>query len=250
MDTVFNIKRFVNLLKREFTYIWKTLLYIVVGLIIYYIAAKLLDSMWQFQLMSLLPMIAIAFVICGTPFINKNLNKANFTPFLTIPTSNFERWLLLWAKSVLIMPILIIGTILLLNQISPIHALDRIIDTNHILDKIHVLLAFQSVFFLGYIYFKERTLVKSAVAMTIAFMLIYFISKVVISQFYPEILEVKRTMDIFYILNFDGFYQQATVSYVETGTTAIYEICSWIIKLIFPLGLWILSYIRIREREI
>lgn len=250
MDAIFNIKRFGNLLAREFAYTWKTFLYIVMGLIVYFIAGKLLDSMWQFQLMSLLPIIAIALIICGAPFINKNLNKANFVPFLTTPASNFEKWLLIWAKSVLIMPILIIGTILLLNQISSIQTVDRIFDTKHIFNKIHFLLAFQSVFFLGYIYFKERVLVKAAIALTVLFMLAYLISKLIIGQFYPEILEVKKTMDIFYILNFDGFYQRATGSYIEMGTTVIYDVCSWIIKLIFPLGLWFLSYLKLREREI
>ncbi|MFV0538918.1 MAG: hypothetical protein ACK5M3_16365 [Dysgonomonas sp.] len=115
MNAVFNIKRFGNLSKREITYTWKTFLYIVAGLIVYFITAKLLDSMWQIQLMNLLPIIGIALIICGAPFINKNLNNANFIPFLTTPASNFEKWLLVWTKSALIMPALIIGTIVILN---------------------------------------------------------------------------------------------------------------------------------------
>lgn len=250
MDAVFNIKRFSNLFRREFTYTWKTFLYIVTGLVVYFTAAKLLDATWQFQLMSLLPIIGFALIICGTPFINKNLNKANSVPFLTTPASSFEKWLLIWVKSVLITPILVIGTILLLNQISPIHALKQIIDTKYITERIHFLFAFQSVFFLGYIYFKERVLVKAAIAITMLFMLAYLISKFIISQFYPEIIEVEDSLNIFSILDFNGFYHRASSSYIETETTTVYKICLWIIKLIFPLGLWVLSYIKLREREI
>ena len=250
MDTVFNIKRFGNLFKREFTYTWKTFLYVITGLIVYFIAAKLLDSMWQFQLMNLLPIIGIALTICGVSFINKNLNNTNFIPFLTTPASNFEKWLLIWTKSTLIMPILIISTILLLSYISPIQLADRLMTTKYILEKILALFTFQSIFFLGYIYFRERALVKSAIAITVLFLLVYLISKVIIKQFYPEIIGVRESLDIFSILNFDGFYMRETGSYVETGTTTIYEICSWIIKLIFPFGLWALSYIRFREKEI
>ncbi len=250
MYAVFNIKRVGNIFKRELTYTWKTFLYIVAGLTVYFIAAKLLDSMWQFQLMNLLPIIGIALIICGAPFINKNLNNANFTPFLTTPASNFEKWLLIWTKSTLIMPVLIIGTIVILNYISPVHIVDKLIETQYIKEKIMALFTFQSIFFLGYIYFRERALVKSAIAITVLFLLVYLISKVIIKQFYPEIIGVRESLDIFSILNFDGFYLRETSSYIETGTTTIYEICSWIIKLIFPFGLWGLSYIRFREKEI
>lgn len=250
MNAVFNIKRFGNLFQREVTYTWKTFLYIVTGLVVYFIAAKLLDSMWQFQLMHLLPIIGVALIICGAPFINKNLNNANFIPFLTTPASNFEKWFLIWAKSALIMPILIIGTILLLSYISPIQSADRLMSTDHIKEKLLALFTFQSVFFLGYIYFRERALVKSAIAIAVLFLLVYLVSKLIIKQFYPEIIGVRGSLDIFSILNFDGFYLRETGNYIETGTTIIYEICSWIIKLIFPFGLWALSYIKFREKEI
>lgn len=250
MDAIFNIKRFGNLLRREFTYTWKTFLYLVTGLVVYFTAAKLLDATWQFHLMYLLPIIGFGLIICGTPFINKNLNKANSVPFLTTPASGFEKWLLIWGKSALITPVLVIGTILLLDQISPIGSLEQITGTKYITERIHFLFAFQSVFFLGYIYFKERVLVKATIAITVLFMLAYFISKVIIRQFYPEITGVVDSLNIFYILDFSGFYNQATHSYTETGNTAIYRTCLWIIKLIFPLGLWVLSYIKLREREI
>jgi hypothetical protein len=194
--------------------------------------------------------IGIALVVCGTPFINKNLDKTNFNSFFTIPASNFERWLLLWAKSVLIMPILVAGTIFLLNWISPSLAVDKIISTGHIAERIYVLLAYQSIFFSGYIYFRERSFIKSAMAIATLFIFIYFISKLIISQFYPEVAKVHESLDIMNILNFDGFYDRVTKNYVETGTTTTYEVCLWIVRLIFPVGLWVVSYIRLRETEI
>ncbi|GAB6007973.1 hypothetical protein [Dysgonomonas reticulitermitis] len=250
MDAIFNIKCFGNLLRREFTYTWKTFLYIVTGLVVYFIVAKLLDSTWEFKFTNFLPIFGLGLIVCGVPFINKNLNKANSVSFLSTPASNFEKWLLMWCKSVVITPILVIGTILLLDQISPIQTLDEIISTDYIPERIHFIYAFQSVFFFGYIYFKERSLVKSGIIIPVLFMLAYILSKVIISQFYPEIIGVVDSLNIFEILNFNGFYQQTTDSFIETGTTVAYYICLWIIKLIFPLGLWVLSYIKLREREI
>jgi hypothetical protein len=222
----------------------------VTGLVVYFTAAKLLDATWQFRLISLLPIMGFALIICGISFINKNLNRANSVPFLTTPASSFEKWLLIWSKTVLITPILVLGTILLLNQISPIHTIKEIFDPQYITEKIHFMFALQSVFFLGYIYFKERVLVKAAIAITMLFILAYLISKVIISQFYPEITGVVNSLNLFSILDFHGFYQPTTLSYIETGNTTVYRICLWIIKLIFPLGLWVLSYIKLREREI
>jgi len=248
MDAVFNIKRFGNLIRRETLYSWKVFLYIVLGLVAYFVMAKLLDSMWQLQVIALLPPAGIAFVICGTPFINKNLNKVNFIPFLTIPASNFEKWLLLWIKSVIIMPILVIGTIYLLNYISPTLIIDRMFE-GRISQQIYAVLVCQSIFFLGYTYFKERALVKSIIAIVVLFIFINLISRLIISQFYPEIASVRNSFDILYILNYDGFYDRVAKTYIETGTTTIYQVCLWIVKLIFPLGLWIVSYFRLRETE-
>ncbi|MFV0537035.1 MAG: hypothetical protein ACK5M3_06625 [Dysgonomonas sp.] len=128
--------------------------------------------------------------------------------------------------------------------------MDKLLEIEYVKEKILALFTFQSIFFLGYIYFRERALVKSAIAITILFLLVYLISKVIIKQFYPEIIGVRESLDVFSILNFNGFYLRETGSYIETGTTIIYEICSWIIKLIFPFGLWALSYIKFREKEI
>ncbi|MDR1707059.1 MAG: hypothetical protein LBR46_03560 [Prevotella sp.] len=252
MDAVFNIKRFGNLLKREFTYSWKIFLYIVTGLVAYFIVAKLLDSIWLFKLMNLLLVIGIAIIICGTSLINKNLNKNNFNAFFTVPASNFEKWLLLWVKSVLIMPILVIATITLLNLILPSFPLNEIFSNEIGLKGIYFTFFCQSLFFFGYIYFRKRSLVNTAIAVTVLFILIYFISKLIINQIYPEVTPIHDNLSIIEILNFDGFYNHTVARnhYVVTGTTTIYEICSWIIKLIFPFGLWALSYIRFREKEI
>ncbi len=250
MDAVFNIKRFGNLFKREFTYTWKIFFYIVAGLVVYFIAAKLLDSTWEFKFSNFLPIFGLGLIVCGAPFINKNLSKANSVSFLSTPASTFEKWLLLWCKSAVITPVLVVGTILLLDQISPIRTLGEIISTDYIPVRIHFIYAFQSIFFLGYIYFKERTLVKSGIVIPILFTFAYMVSKVIISQFYPEIIKVNDSLNMFSILAFNGFYQQTTDTFVETGTTIAYDICLWVIKLIFPVGLWVLSYIKLREREI
>lgn len=242
MDTVFNIKRFGSFAKRELTYSWKTYVYVILGVIAYYILAQLMDSIWQMNLTILLPALAVILITCAIPLMDKNMNKANFIPFFTTPISTFERWLLLWLKAVIIMPILVIATIFLLHQISPMTWLELATtntnNTKEIWANIHGVLAWQSIFFFGYIYFRKRALIKIIIAITVFIVLVNLLSNVINSQFYPEIAEMKKSIDITHIFHF----------YMKT--TIIYDICQWTIKLIFPFGLWIASYFRLRETDI
>lgn len=250
MNAVFNLKRFVYLAKREVIYSWKVFLYLIAGFIVYFILAQLLDNIWDTNLLNVIPIAALAIMICGTSLVDKNLSKTNAKSFFTIPVSNFERWLILWLKAIIVMPVLLVSVVYLLDAITPIQSLKYVVDINYLTERIQFLLAFQSVFFLGYIYFRKRSLVKAGIAFAILIILIHLISKLVISQLYPEVYATKESFNLMYILAFDGFYNWNTHSYTAITTSAIYDICLWIIKLIFPFGLWFVSYIRLRETEI
>ncbi|MDR1091596.1 MAG: hypothetical protein LBL79_11015 [Prevotella sp.] len=259
MDAVFNIKRFGDLMKKEIAYSWKTYSYILLGMIAYYIIAKLIDTIWQINLIVVFPALVILLMVCVIPVIDRNMNKANFIPFLTSPVSTFERWTMLWAKSVLIMPILIIATLLLLDEVSPMLPIDKLYkgkSTEQIVTVIHSFLAFQSIFFFGYIYFKKRAVIKTILAITAFALLASLISNIILSsRLYPEIAGdtlLKNSINLIEILEFNGFYRSVSGNhiFVSTGTTAVYDACLWVFRLIFPFGLWVLSYIRLREREI
>jgi hypothetical protein len=246
-------------MKKEIAYSWKTYSYILLGITAYYIIAKLTDTIWHINLTFLLMPLIIVLVSCAIPVIDRNLNRADSIPFFTTPASTFERWMMLWMKTVIIMPALVIAVIFLLHQVSPIPLIDQMLkvkNTGEILTVVHSILAWQSIFFFGYIYFKKRPLIKIIIAITVFALLASLISNIILSsQLYPEIAGntlLKSSINLIEIFEFNGFYRSDSGVYifVSTGTTAIYDACLWVFRLIFPFGLWALSYIRLRETEI
>ncbi|NDV96648.1 hypothetical protein D0T84_17265 [Dysgonomonas sp. 521] len=256
MDTVFNINRFWNLAKKEFVTYRKQYLFVICGLVAYYIIAALIslyDSNISRNMVQLMPVIYVLLIICAAPFLDKNLKESNISFYLSTPVSTFERFLMMWCKNVIIFPLMMFIISYTLNYVSVIifgkdyGSLPLFLES---LSNLYTLLAIQSVFMFGYIYFKKRAFIKTLIAMAIFLAVVMSISQIIITQFYPEVLQLG---DSSLRASSKGNYNILSRDSIERAgltVTFAYDVARSIILLIFPLGMWVLSYFRIRETEI
>lgn len=249
MNTVFNITRFGNLMKKEAIASWRFYLYIILGVIAFFIMAIILEEKWPLLKISIPPLYML-FVICVAPMIDRNMSVQNVSFYLSLPVSKFERWLLLWLKAVIILPLILTILVYIFNEISPIIGIGNL-NGKGILKKIYMILSLQSIFFFAFIYSRKR--IVPIIALVAFLILIYAVSNIIINTFYPEISTVKSGMDPFYIWDFDGYYYKETANgkyhLNKLETTMIYDTAKYVVKAIFPLGMWVLSYIRLKETE-
>jgi len=253
MNTVFNTDRFWNLLKREAIISRKQYLFIICGITAFYAIAAFLEYYYGSDLKKLLPFIYLTLIVCA-PFFDKSQDESHTHFYFSLPVSTFERFLTLWIKSVIVMPVIILGTSVILDTIfSPLVSLSSY--TILLFDSwsfYYWLFAIQSVFLFGYVYFRKRAFVKTLLSIAGLFVIIIMISKIM-TQFYPEVYHIKNTMGSFQISDYLGFPTEM----VSNGNRSIsmvmplaFDIAKGILIAIFPLGLWILTYFRLRETEI
>lgn len=247
MNTVFNITRFGNLVKKEAVASWRFYLYIILGAIAFFIIAVLLEDRWPILKMLLAPLYVLS-VVCVVPMIDRNMSVQNAPFYLSLPVSKFERWFLLWLKSVIVLPLILSALLYIFNELSPILSLNSV-NEQSILNDIYPVLAFQSIFFFGFIYSRKR--IVPIIALVVFFILIYVISSTVISAFYSDVSSMRSSLDPFYIWNFDTLVLDVNGEYqlVKEETTMLYDIAKYVVMAIFPLGMWVLSYFRLKETE-
>lgn len=253
MDTVFNMHRFANLIKREFVLYNKSYIFLICGVAAYYVIAMLMDSVYSSQMLQVMPVVYFVLIIYVAPFLDKSLEDSNAVFSFSLPASTFERFLILWTKCVIVMPLLVLITSSFLDFVSSFF-----LETKPFLSEIdslrslHLLFAIQSLFFFGYVYFKKKAFVKTVMAIAIFFIVIVVVSKIIITQFHPEISHIRNSMDPLFVYDYSGYSIFADKSFtrVDTGTTILFDIAKYIIMTLFPLGMWVLSFFKLRETEI
>ena len=135
--------------------------------------------------------------------------------FLTLPASPLEKVLNRWLITAVFYPVLVLGIYLLLYIFK--HGLALSIPLYHIANWIKVYWIFQSIFFLGAIYFKSHPMIK-----TLASILIF------------NLIFINYLVALSWIFN-TGYY----ILYFKFG----------FLWFLIPIYFWIVSYIRFTESE-
>lgn len=250
MNNTFNLKRFMYLEIYDFVKSKNQMLLIVGSIVIVYVLAILSNSLESFRvfpkLINLVPVLALVIIIVSPCILVPKLDKYTATFQYTLPVSNFERLLSLGLKYVLIIPLLCLSTVFLLKSISPFFVPDSqvlLYKTTLSIDSYLNLLifGFQAVFLLGYFYFRKLAIIKVPIALFLFFMLLQFVS--VISVRYT--MNTQISYSVFDLLQPLEYYNQWM-----DGSNSIVSVCNAIIKSVFPFGLWIVIYLKLKETEI
>ena len=257
MDTVFNINRFLNLEKRNIFLSRTQYLYIAASLAGLYLLSMLLHILTGSNFCEFIFFIAYVVIIGGPCFFEKTISKHGSVFDFVLPTSTFEKFLSIWIKYVIIIPGSIFLVILLLNIITgliPIeavqeHTADMSFSDNLRFSFIHKLLGFQSVFILGYFFFRKYAFAKTSLILLLLFVFLMFIG-VIVGYLLFKGQEFGLNANMGNSENFNmGYTLGRSMSNLKIEEDTIINICDTIISIIFPIGIWIVCYFKLRETE-
>jgi hypothetical protein len=270
MNTVFNIDRFWNLEKKEFITYRKPCLFVIGGLLSCFTIEILIlnsrifrNSPYDGPMHMTIMLCIYLCMLTGAAFFDKSMAERNKTTYLSTPVSSFERFLVMWIKNVIVFPLFIFAISYALDFIASAilnkecTSLMAFIVSDSF-QNIYILFAVQSIFMFGYVYFKKRALAKTLIITVGAFFFCVILSNTIVAQFYPEALQAKYPIDPSTVFGYKGKYyvwnnlgtSNWTQTWITTGITTAFVIAKSIIMLIVPLGMWVLTYFRLRETEI
>ena len=257
MNVVFNINRFINLEKRNIFLSKMQYIYIASSLAGLYILSMLLHILTGSNFAEFIYFIAYVVIVGGPCFFEKNINKHSSIFDFTLPTSTFEDFLSIWIKYVLLIPVSIFLVILILNLVTGIIPIEAIQEhardmsfSNFSFNRIHKILAFQSVFMLGYFYFKRYAFAKTSLIILVLFVILVFIGVILGYVFFSgEELHFNGNME--HDKSFSmGYTLGRTMGEAELRKDLIINICDTVTSIIIPVGMWIVSYLKLKETEI
>ncbi|HMM03117.1 MAG: hypothetical protein ACK5KN_04945 [Dysgonomonas sp.] len=260
MNAIFNINRFWELEKRNFFLSRMQYLYIAGGLTGLYFLSMLLNVLTSDNnLIWLIYLIVGTIIIAGPCFFEKSRGKHSSIFDFTLPSSTFEKFISVWIKYVIVLPVMVFILLSLLNIITGIipvegvqsHAKEMVLTENLYASKtLFSMLFFQSVFMCGYYYFKRYAFAKTSVVLLILFIVAVF----------GAILMVHLSMEhgnMTFNLNSDqqqafriGYEAGHSVGLIAFTSDSIVRGCSIIIDVVVPTGMWIVSFFKLRETEI
>jgi hypothetical protein len=250
----FNLKRFWNYAKRDFYYSKNWYLGIVgiltglfaLSMIFYY-----LD--YQYASVTFRTMIEYAGIIIFfvAPLImeeKRDKKQAIFSNIL--PVSNFERFLNFWLKYIGIVHLICWITVIFLVTIYSYFTGNKFILLNGdgsfsaFEPYLFIILAFHSFFLLGYYFFKKYALVKTGVGILAAFVIYYFVIGILC-----KILGIQDSNNVptgLWIYLFPVRY----FNWLEIPVPPVMYVINYISRLIFPFGIWLVTYFKLKETEI
>ncbi len=258
MDAVFNINRFISLEKRNIFLTKMQYIYIIGSLAGLYLLSMLLEMLTESNFADFIYVIAYVVIIGAPCFFEKPMNKHSSIFDFTLPTSTFENFLSFWIKYVILIPASIFLVILALNLITGIipvdaiqeHAKDMSLESLTI-TKFYKLLGMQSLFMLGYFFFRKYAFAKTTLILLFAFIVLVFIAVIIGYIFYKgQQIDVNFHGDNHSESFSMGYTFGRTMGEIEMKDDILINICDTIISFIFPIGLWIVSYLKLKETEI
>ena len=252
MSSIFNIKRFGWLLKRKLANDMMQYIYIASGLTGLYVILVVAYSISGSDFSWLLFLVQCLLVIISPCLFERNTDNASMIFDFEVPASAFEKFAALWLKYVLLIPFITVGVCLLLSLfhqeiISDSFSLFSEF-TGNFWRRMYTLLALQSVFMTGYLYFRSFSLVKTIMVIAFFTVLYSILSKIIFATMMPDIVAMGSIShnwgEAIVIINSN----RGEIVNVNMGNTL--NMIKDVLSIIYPFGMWLVCFLRIREREI
>lgn len=247
MNAIFDIKRFG---KYEFRnlflnkQIYLSLVYAFGGVYILFFLIWLLIGFNPSSILETAISVCICFSIY---FFEKKINKNKSVFDFTLPASTFEKFLHILIKHVLFIPFVIIGTLTILNFIAGLFFIDNsggLIDSMALSawmnwNDFFKLIQLQSIFIMGYYLFKNNSFLKTLLGMTLYLIVIVIFIGIIFKVTFDGISSITTFQNVNVIIDSNFVYANTNENYLK-----------WIIIAIFPIGMWVVSYFKFREKEL
>lgn len=189
--------------------------------------------------------------LCVAPcLLETGITKHNSTLYLLLPVSAFEKYLHLWIKYLLILPlfcillILFIKGVLTLTGISYLQHFSASINFD-IIHKSQMLTysLLQGIFFTGCFAYKQKMLIKSFAVFCLFIMVCLGIIALLASWVFPS-------------ENVHGYWMSNIAAYpiynfpISSGAEAVIVFCNYATPVAFLIGSWISSYFLLKEKQL
>ena len=198
------------------------------------------------SLVVLLTVLILAIAPC---LFENSLNKYNSVFDFTLPASTFEKFLQLYLKYVILIPVLCLGIIWLLNSVISSLEISGLNEFTSVVSRIisikgelMVYIMLQPIYFTGYFLFRNRVLIKSIVT---SIFLSVFVS-IIMNEMSHYLMPGNHGIKIDNVLSFSPVFSFP----LSESSEIILRICNYGGPIIYLLGLWITSYFLLREKEI
>lgn len=253
-NQIFDVNRFAKVFVREFNrYKFKLLgiLAVFLGLFVLSIAYSYVFNTTPLKISY--KFVGVTLVAIAPIIFSRDINRINAIFDFTMPASTLERFLARWALCVIVMPLLIVAFLLFIAVLHLIMPGGNCVaagnDILHFLshltfENISFMAAMQSFFLVGVYYFHKRAFIKVCmclVAYSFLFGLVFAFSHQYLFQGGSHAYNFG--IDIF---NDSAQMQVDNSSFAPTTNSLI----TIILNVIAPIGLWVVSFLKLRETEI
>lgn len=253
MNAIFNPKRFFWLEKYKMPEtIAHTFLCMAIVACIYFVMLfwaynyGFKDQIYAHRVLSL----SFLMMVLSPCLFERTMNKYNSVVDFILPVPTIERFVHLLLKYVLYIPIVCFTTLIVVNLILSLFGTPQLTQfaTLNIEsftrkdDQIWAFMIMQPLFFTGYFLFRDKVLLKSILLLTIFLFGCFFITEISSELFMPNNkgeLWVRNLLTIS-VYNFS----------LSDSKKLVLNICTYIIPCLFVIGLWIASFLLLREKEI
>lgn len=264
MNATFNINRFYNYSQNFAVTNWTKLLINILTFALWPLALITLritimqgDGTFPTAALAVLPIM----LIFNPFYLEKNIDKNSSTFDFILPASTFEKFLTRFLIYVLILPTLCLTLSTIVIQLyflipyQKIVLLKETIDYSMFLDwtTLYIVLALQSFYWVGTYYFKRMSIAVTTVLIIIALFSFSIIFMIFTFFFIKDTFGV-NPFDITeeFINNIEIVHDTTPEElYLKSNTFRKLDMFfKYILITIIPLGMWVVSYFKLKETEI
>lgn len=262
MNAIFDINRFLKLEKRSLFFSKVQYLYILAGFIGMYLLSVLLKIWADFSLSAFIYAGLLIVIMCGPCLFEKSRSKYTGVFDFILPASSFEKFLSIWLRYVIVIPVilyLLLSVLNLATGLIPIevvqeHAASMNISLSPSLTRgLFFILSIQAAYLAGYFYFKRYAFAKTSILILFIGILFVVMTTIIGSYFLSgesitfnfgagsDVNSVHANYDTGYIVGsgLASIMEDSLLSFMDN-----------VVSIVYIFGMWIVSFFKLRETEI
>jgi hypothetical protein len=231
----------------------------MLGLVVLYTLSVLLYILTEGSNLTWLISLAASFlIITGPCFLEPVRNRHTSIFYFILPASTFEKFISVWCKYVILLPGIIFLVLTALNLITgliPVEAVKEHAREMSLTDglfkpgTISTLIFYQSIFMGGYYYFRKHAFAKTALLLICVFIAIGFFSMI-----YGLYALSGSGSNTFIFSSGTGFYEAGyglgKMLGTDVSSDSVVGTTGLILHIVVPVGMWIVSFFKLKETEI
>ncbi|MCD7915250.1 MAG: hypothetical protein LUG96_08340 [Tannerellaceae bacterium] len=246
MNDLFNINRFTALVKQQVVFSKMTYLYMLAAVAGGVIVSAFMYSYIGISLANVILAAITLTILFGPVFFEKGITQYNGVFDFMCPVSTLEKLLGFFVKYMILFPVLLMGSLFVLVSLLKVVPVEEIRKFAYSFSfqvwsykGIYGILTMQAIFLVGYLSFKKHAFIKTWLSL----MLLIFLGSTL------------TTFCLYMLIGQTSFSSSMDLSmagnFPNVGEDSIwFRLLDYTAIVVIPVGLWVVSYFKLREKEI